>query len=124
MDQLTSLFVERFGILGISLLALIYTARWFVRMYEDKEQRLMTVLDSREAEIKRLVELQEEKERVYREDIQQLSDKFVQSLERISGHIDRMTQSLETLSRDVGELKKEVFRGKKRRTDAPANQDE
>lgn len=116
--------IERFGLLGATLVALLYSARWFVRMYEDKEQRLMAVLDSREAEIKRLVELQEEKERVYREDIQQLSDKFVQSLERISGHIDRMTQSLEALSKDVGELKKEVFRSKKRRTDAPANQDE
>jgi len=116
--------IERFGLLGATLVALLYSARWFVRMYEDKEQRLMAVLDSREAEIKRLVELQEEKERVYREDIQQLSDKFVQSLERISGHIDRMTQSLEALSRDVGELKKEVFRGKKRRTDAATNQDE
>ncbi|QAY18184.1 hypothetical protein [Thermus phage TSP4] len=107
--------IERFGVMGATLVALIYIARWFVRMYEEKEQRLMTILDSREAEIRRLVELQEEKERLYRQDIQELSNKFVQSLDRISGHIDRMTQSLEVLSKDVGELKKEVFRDKRRR---------
>lgn len=114
--------IERFGLLGASLAALIYVARWFVRMYEDKEQRLMTVLESREAEIRRLVELQEEKERLYREDIQRLSEKFISSLDRIGTHIDRMTQSLESLSKDVGELKKEVFRGK-RRSHAATDQD-
>lgn len=115
--------IERFGLLGATLAALLYTARWFVRMYEDKERRLMTILDSREAEIRRLIELQEEKERLYREDIQQLSDKFVQSLERISSHVGQMTATLEALSRDVGELKKEVFQGRRKR-DATSDQDQ
>lgn len=117
--------VERFGLLGATLVALLYSARWFVRMYEDKERRLMAILDSREAEIRRLIELQEEKERLYREDIQQLSDKFVQSLERISSHVGQMTTTLEALSRDVGELKKEVFRKRKQGgTNEASNQDE
>ena len=117
--------LERFGLLGATLVALLYSARWFVRMYEDKERKLMAILDNREVEIRRLVELQEEKERLYREDIQQLSDKFVQSLERISSHVGQMTATLEALSRDVGELKKEVFR-KRRQGGAneTSNQDE
>lgn len=106
MDQVTTTLIERFGVLGFSVVALAYISRWFMASYERKEERLTKLLDDREREIQRLVQLIDERETAYRADIKELSDKFINSLERISATIDSLTQRIEALSTDVRALKK------------------
>ncbi|API81909.1 hypothetical protein G20c_101 [Thermus phage G20c] len=105
MDQFLVLLIERFGVLGLSIIALAMVSRWFVSSYEEKEARITKLLDEREQEIKRLVGIIDAREQEYRNDIKELSDKFIASLERISTTIDNLTQKIEALSIDVRQLK-------------------
>jgi hypothetical protein len=105
MEQTLTFLIERFGILGITIVALALISRWFVSLYEEKEARIMKLLDERENEIKRLVGIIDAREQEYRADIKELSDKFIASLERISATIDNLAQRIEALSTDVRQLK-------------------
>ncbi len=105
MEQILVLLIERFGVLGIAIVALVFVSRWFINLYAEKEARIMKLLDERENEIKRLISVIDAREQEYRADIKGLSDKFIASLERISATIDNLTQRIETLSVDVRQLK-------------------
>ncbi len=105
MEQTLILLIERFGVLGVTIVALVFVSRWFINLYAEKESRIMKLLDERETEIKRLVNVIDARDREYRADIKELSDKFIASLERISGTIDSLTQRIEALSIDVRQLK-------------------
>lgn len=106
MDQIVAMMVERFGILGVTLAALGFIGRWLIQSYQDKEDRLMRLLDERENEIRRLVDTAEKREETYRNEIKDLSDKFIASLERISGTINAFGAKIEEMSTEIRALKR------------------